>query len=118
MCSRHLNSTFVNYTVRPFLVVCAVRVLGNSRRWAVFISPGPYSHPRPYNLRIKEIIGGQRLYKDDLTFLLQLITAALLGISSAARLDSVYLPPGASGAGGGPGLTTPVRGGGGRFRGN
>ncbi|CAH2007986.1 unnamed protein product [Acanthoscelides obtectus] len=43
-----------------------------------------------------------------------LVTAALIGLSSAARLDSTYLPPGgAKTAGGGPGLKAPFAGGGG-----
>lgn len=47
------------------------------------------------------------------TFFFQLTLGVLLAVSSAARLDSTYLPPGASGAGGGPGLPPPFRGGGG-----
>ncbi|XP_057666746.1 pupal cuticle protein 20-like [Diorhabda carinulata] len=36
-----------------------------------------------------------------------LLPVFLVGICSAARLDNTYLPPGAKGAGGGPGLSTP-----------
>lgn len=43
----------------------------------------------------------------------QLIAALLVGICSAARLDNTYLPPGAKGSGGGPGLNPPRGGGGG-----
>lgn len=43
----------------------------------------------------------------------QLIFGALLAVCSAARLDNTYLPPGANGAGGGPGISPPYKGGGG-----
>lgn len=49
----------------------------------------------------------------QLNFYFQLILPVLLTACSAAKLDNTYLPPGASGAGGGPGLSTPFRGGGG-----
>lgn len=46
-------------------------------------------------------------------FWFQLMFGALLAICSAAKLDSTYLPPGANGAGGGPGISPPFRGSGG-----
>lgn len=42
-----------------------------------------------------------------------MLLGALASTISAAQLPSSYLPPGASGAGGGPGLSTPFRGNGG-----
>ncbi|ENN74809.1 pupal cuticle protein 20 [Dendroctonus ponderosae] len=45
---------------------------------------------------------------------LEFLVALFLGYCSPARLDSTYLPPGANGAGGGPGISPPFGGSGGR----
>lgn len=42
------------------------------------------------------------------------MVALVLGYCSPARLDSTYLPPGANGAGGGPGISPPFGGSGGK----